>query len=71
MPKRKPATTPTPRLETFTLRTTLGREVTVDAKDEDDARRLVMIAVYGKTADRVIPHAPNYRGTGLLLVSPP
>lgn len=70
---KKRTTSTTPQLKTFVttfvLRNTLGKEVTVYAADEEGARREAMIELYGSTPDRVIPHAPEYKGTGLTLVS--
>lgn len=44
-----------------------GSYITVEAENEDDARRLVMVRRWGTRPDDVTPQAPFYRGAGLTM----
>lgn len=43
-------------------------EIEVEAESEADARRKAMIARWGSAPDKIVPHAPDYEGLGLILV---
>lgn len=46
-----------------------SKKATVEATDEAEARRLAMCEMWGTAPTPVVPYAPAYVGTGLLLVS--
>jgi hypothetical protein len=55
-------------MKTYTFSST-SNHITVKANSETEARRLAMIEKYGEKPDSIIPHAPNYSGHGLILIS--
>lgn len=54
---------------TFASNRPSTRHVTIEASDEQTARRLAMQNIWGPFPDCVTPHTPHYDGTGLVLVS--
>lgn len=54
----------------FTFASHMGqRSATVVATEEKEARRLAMVELWGAGPSPVVPYAPAYEGTGLILTS--
>lgn len=53
----------------YTFQTIDGNYVTVEAFTIEVARYRVMVKRWGAIPDVIVPHAPDYKGLGLALIS--